>query len=203
MRIFTTTAMSLDGKGYALGSDEDRKRMRHIRNQADAILVGGNTFRNYPHPSLPENTAIKTKIWNIVLSRTMDFSLSDEFVNSTAIRPLFLTTNETPKDFPLPVIASSQEITPEWIVGELKERGIENLLIEGGGDLIYQFLEAGLIDDIYVTLCPKIIGDESCPDYIKGEGFRDEQKLELINCEQVENEIYLHYRVIPAKAGIQ
>ena len=165
MRIFTNTAMSLDGKinfpdgkGYALGSDEDRKRMRHIRNQADAILVGGNTFRNYPHPSLPENTAIKTKIWNIVLSRTMDFSLSDEFVNSTAIRPLFLTTNETPKDFPLPVIASSQEITPEWIVGELKERGIENLLIEGGGDLIYQFLEVFRVEvRIYLYIKPMLI----------------------------------------------
>ena len=61
MRIFSNTAISLDGRintregvFTTLGSDFDLRRMSELRYQADAVLVGGATFRNWPHPALPE-----------------------------------------------------------------------------------------------------------------------------------------------------
>jgi len=59
VRVFSNTAMSADGKigtrlhdHIAAGSAEDRRMMSELRAQADAVLVGGKTFRNWPLPML-------------------------------------------------------------------------------------------------------------------------------------------------------
>lgn len=187
MKIITNTAISLDGKINNkrqnlknLGSREDLRRLLKIRNQAEAILVGGNTFRNHPYPSLSENL-IKGKnkkpIWNIILSRTQKFDFNKNFLTEPRIKRLYLT---------------GKNITPHSIVKQLKKLGIRVLLLEGGGDIIGQFLQANLIDEMYVTLCPKIIGDQGAPSIVKK--LNKVKKLKLLTREIVNDEVFFHYR---------
>lgn len=205
MKIITNTAISLDGKINTsgrplknLGSKNDLKRLLQIRNLADAILVGGNTFRQYPHASLSENLLkrkTKKPIWNIILSQTLDFDFNKKYLSESRIKKLCLTSKKNvPQNFPLTVLGSPKKITPAWVVKQLQKLGIKTLLIEGGGNIIAQFLQAGLIDEMYVTLCPKIIGDAKAPSLVNQ--LDSVKKLTLLGRDKVGDEIFFHGKVV-------
>jgi riboflavin biosynthesis pyrimidine reductase len=83
-----------------------------------------------------------------------------------------------------------------WILEALQRRGVETLLVEAGGDLLFQFLAKDALDELYVTLCPLVIGGET-PSLADGHGFlRSEmRRLKLLSAEVEEDEIFLRYSV--------
>lgn len=208
MQIISNTAITLDGRiaprhdhFVALAGDEDRRVMSQLRNRADAILVGGNSFRTTPIPLLPKVERLNNEplrdlpIWNVIVSRKMNFTLRDAYLSETRIKPLFMTESRyAPSDFPLPMVLSDTPITPRWIIDELTARGVKTLLLECGGDLLYPFLRDDLIDDLYITLCPKILGIRGAPSLADGTGFETPFKaFTLVSTRTVEHEIFLHY----------
>lgn len=204
MRVISNTAISLDGKittprheAVTLGSPRDRRLMGEIRNQADAVLVGGNTFRNLPDPLVPASKTEK-KLWNVIVTRSLHLEFTPAFLNEERIRPLVLTSRpDIPSDFPVETAVCGGPLTPAWIISELEGRGVKTLLLEAGGELIYRFLEAGFVDEMYVTLCPKLIGGRDTPSLVGGAGFDAGHIKELSPMEHrvVGDEIFLHYRV--------
>lgn len=208
IRILTNTAVSIDGRISTdhgrlvrFGSVEDAKKMSILRNGVDAVLVGGNSFRNYPYPLVPNlkhiADGLRTKpLWNVVVSRSMNFTFTKEFLADSRIFPLFLTNKkDVPAGFPFPVVCCDGDATPEWIVDTLKKKGITRLLIEGGGDLIFQFLKSGLVDEMFLTLCPVIIGIKGAPSLADGKGFGKMTNLKLKDSSVSREEIFLHYEV--------
>ena len=151
----SNTAVALDGRINSrersftfFGSARDHARMSTLRSEADAVLVGGATFRNWPHPALPDaadRDALVTRPWNVVVTRSLDVPLDTGFLEEAAIRPLFLTrTASLPAGFSADHEAwpGEGDLPVEWMLGCLAGRGIERLLIEAGGDLLFQFLAA-------------------------------------------------------------
>ena len=67
-----------------------------------------------------------------------------------------------------------------WILERLAARGVERLLVEAGGDLLFQFLAADAIDEMHVTLCPIVVGGDA-PTLADGAGFdrADVRRLRL------------------------
>jgi riboflavin-specific deaminase-like protein len=208
MRVVSNTAISLDGRINTrerrftfFGSPRDHARMSLLRSEADAVLVGGATFRNWPHPSLPDDgdrARLQGRPWNVVVTRTLDVPLRPEFLAEPGIRPLFLTrAGSVPDDFPAEVDAwrGEGDLPVPWILEQLRRRGVERLLVEAGGDLLFQFLAADAIDEMHVTLCPLVVGGPA-PSLADGEGFdRDRLRhLELLSAEIEGDEIFLHYR---------
>lgn len=209
MRIFSNTAISLDGKTTLihekhefLGSAEDRKNMSRLRAEADAILVGGNSFRNWPYPLLPnsddlEKCAPQKKWLQVVVSRRMDFNkILSNFVGAERLQLLFFTRKDVkPPHFPHEVLFYPNDPTISQIVEELNQRGIKNLLVEGGGNLIYQFLKYNLLHEMYITICPKIIGNYKSPSLADGPGLDRLLVPQMIlkECRTFKNEIFLHY----------
>lgn len=211
MKVCSNTAISVDGRintregrfGF-LGSSRDHARMSRLRSEADAVLVGGATFRNWPHPSLPDDAdrpRLAGRPWNVVVTRTLDVPLSDDFLAETGIRPLFLTrAGAVPAGFRADVEAwdgPGEDLPVAWMLEVLRRRGVERLLLEAGGDLLFQFLAADAIDELYVTLCPLVIGGDT-PSLADGPGFfwSEVRRLQLLDAEVAGDEIFLHYRTV-------
>jgi riboflavin-specific deaminase-like protein len=207
MKVVSNTAISLDGRintrerRFAFfGSARDHARMSGLRAEADAVLVGGATFRNWPHPSLPDagdRPRLRGRPWNVVVTRTLEVPITAEFLGETAIRPLFLTRAAALRDdFPGEVEGWSGEGSPPiaWILERLARRGVERLLVESGGELLFQFLAADAIDEMHVTLCPFVVGGPA-PSLVDGPGFdlADLRRLRLLAAEQEGDEVFLHY----------
>ena len=49
--------------------------------------------------------------------------------------------------------------------------GVRRLLCEGGGELNDALFRAGLVDELHLTICPKIFGGNAAPSIADGEGF--------------------------------
>jgi 5-amino-6-(5-phosphoribosylamino)uracil reductase len=87
----------------------------------------------------------------------------------------------------------------DWIDAfqQLETLGIKRLAILGGGKLVASVLAAGLVDELWLTVCPLILGGADAPTPVEGKGFLADfaPKLELLAVKQVGGEVFLHYKV--------
>lgn len=75
--------------------------------------------------------------------------------------------------------------------------GIQKLAVLGGGEVVGALLKKDYLDELRLTLCPILIGGREAPSPAEGEGFSQDlaPRLSLKSCEQVGDELFLHYMV--------
>lgn len=214
MRVFTNSAISLDGKlgpvsyeHVRLGTDEDLRRMSWLRSQADAVLVGGRTWRAWSLPLIEDSSVVsqprERSVINAVLTRSGKGARTGRFFGHPLTRPVFLASQQAELEgLPegTPIHRAQGEPTVAWALDVLAQHyGVRSLLVEGGGALIAQLLEAELVDELNVTLCPLVLGGQGGPSLVDGPGFDPDtlRRLELVSHQVVGHEIFLRYRVLP------
>jgi riboflavin-specific deaminase-like protein len=214
MKVVSNTAISLDGRintrerRFAFfGSERDHLRMSRLRAEADAVLVGGATFRNWPHAALPDAAdrgRLVGRPWNVVVSRSLDIPFDADVFAEPAVRPLLLTRAASLAVRPPPRGAEAEAWAGEdadlpiaWILGQLARRGVERLLVEAGGDLLFQFIAADALDEMYLTLCPLVVGGDA-PSLADGPGFdfAELRRFRLLAAEPAGDEVFLHYEAV-------
>jgi riboflavin-specific deaminase-like protein len=212
MKVVSNTAVSLDGRiattdfdHVRLGTRDDLRRMSELRAQADAVLVGGRSFRNYPQPLVEQagdRVPRSRPIVTAVLTRRgiADLSL-DPLAWKKAGAELVVfgphSLDRAAHEALGATVVTSDVSHPGWVLDALGDRGSENVLVEGGGDLLFQLLELGRLDELYVTLCPWLIGGVGAPSLCDGKGFSPDtmRALHLLDMRQNGGELFLHYTV--------
>lgn len=91
---------------------------------------------------------------------------------------------------------NSTKINLNATLQHLKALGITSLAVLGGGTLIASMVEADLIDEFWLTVCPLILGGATAPTPVDGKGFLAQlaPRLQLLEVLRVEQEVFLHYR---------
>jgi riboflavin-specific deaminase-like protein len=77
--------------------------------------------------------------------------------------------------------------------------GVKRLLCEGGGEVNAGLFEEGLVDEVYHTLCPLVIGGRSAPTMADGNGFStlaSAVRLRIKSLKRVGDELFLVWRTI-------
>lgn len=173
--------------------------MSLLRAQADAVLVGGQTFRSWPHPllELPQDARARSRpMLNAVLTRR---GLGEFDASAWTDADLLVLAGQGADLTGMgdTEVLTHTEPSPVWALDVLQDRGCQSVLVEGGGDLIFQLLEAGRLEELYITLCPRLIGGVGAPTLADGRGFGPQaiKDLSLVDCTQRDDELYLHYRV--------
>lgn len=87
----------------------------------------------------------------------------------------------------------STDESAEQLVERLKKEGVKELAVCGGASVYSQFIEAGLVDELYLTVMPKIFG-RGVPLF----GADLDVNLELISSTVLDddNSVLLHYRAV-------
>ena len=213
MRVFSNTAVSADGRiatvkfdHVPLGDEADLATMSELRSQADAVFVGGRSFRNYARP-LVERTADRRArhrpMVNAVLTRRgiLDAGVDRRRWDSAGAELWVFAADGIDVAAHEAIAAqvfTTAEPTATWVLDTLASRGHSNILVEGGGDVLYQLLAAERLDEMYVTHCPWIIGGVGAPSLCDGAGFDAGamRRLELLDMHASGSELFLHYRVL-------
>ena len=224
--ITMNMACSLDGKittyeheKVRFGSQEDRRRLESIRAKADAVLIGAETLRIDDPPLLlrmGDSQALREEHKkegkhpvNVVVSSSLDFDIEEsDFFHHPETRRLVLTTLEADagKKEKLKEVADVIEVQADQegkvdlaeAMSCLFRAEIRTLILEGGGSLNFSMLKAQLVDEIFLTLCPYLIGGASSPSILDGFGFSKEEvlRLKLLEAQPGEKgEIFFHYQV--------
>jgi riboflavin biosynthesis pyrimidine reductase len=167
-------AASLDGRSGGLSGDADRQVFRVLRSLADVILVGAGTARAEKYrpvrereifPALREGQAATPPI--AVVTRELDLDLDSPLLSGAAggARTILLTTEAAPAGRRAAaaahadvVVAGRDSVTPAAAVKALSARDHRRVLVEGGPTLLRQIADAGLLDDLCLTLSPVLEG---------------------------------------------
>jgi 5-amino-6-(5-phosphoribosylamino)uracil reductase len=216
-------AVSVDGRittrkreRFPLGSEHDRRLMDELRSRADAVIIGAGTVRHDGYPILLRYGDLRAARVargrpphpvNVVLSRSLDLPVKSRFFASDAARKLVFTTRSAPgarvKRFQRVaevVVLPGRSLSPARVLAQLRARGLKRCLLEGGGEVHFAFAKAGVVEEIYVTLTPRLIGGKRAPSFLDGEGFlwKDHPRLALVSLKRVGSEVFLRYRVAGA-----
>ncbi len=74
-----------------------------------------------------------------------------------------------------------------------KEWNVRRLLCEGGGDLNDALFRAGLVDELHLTICPKIFGGRDAPTIAEGSGCQrlvDAQRFRMQSARRRKDELF-------------
>jgi 5-amino-6-(5-phosphoribosylamino)uracil reductase len=85
-----------------------------------------------------------------------------------------------------------------WVLAQLKQVGINTLALLGGGGLAADLLRCRCVHEVFITVCPLILGGTMAPTPVEGAGFLADlaPRLTLLSNQTVGDEVFLHYRVL-------
>jgi len=173
-------AQSIDGKvAWAdqskerrwISGEESRKDVHKLRRRVQAILVGINTVLA-DNPLLTARPSKGKQLTRIVLDSKLRIPLDCELLATAKKFPLLIVTSEQTlqtnpqaaeairkKGAELLVFADTAgQSNLSFLLDELSNRGVAQLLVEGGPTVISSFLKEHLADEICVYIAPKILG---------------------------------------------
>jgi 2,5-diamino-6-(ribosylamino)-4(3H)-pyrimidinone 5'-phosphate reductase len=95
------------------------------------------------------------------------------------------------------VIATGEErVNLTTALAKLEGDGVDQLLVEGGGELIFSLFAADLVDDLSVFVGSTIIGGRDAPTLADGDGFTEDfPALSLSDVERLDDGVLLRYDV--------
>lgn len=187
--IILSAAMTIDGKiatkeGDSELSDKvDWKEVHKLRTQVDAIMVGKETI-------LKDNPKLHIKYYNhkgyyrIVLDSNLMVPLESNVISfQPDIYPTIICITENvpftkQRDYEergVKIIRAGDGKRVDLIklLPILKSFGINTILLEGGGNLNWSFIENNLIDDLRITIAPWIVGGKEATSLVEGIGFEE------------------------------
>jgi riboflavin biosynthesis pyrimidine reductase len=197
---------TLEGGSHALGSELDTLLLTELRALADAVLIGSGTLRAEGYARLvghPERVARREAAGRaatplaVLLSRGLDLPW-DAGLFAAADQPVLVYTGADAAapdvDAPLEVVRLP-EPTPAAALRDLRARGVRALLCEGGPTLNRSLLEAGLVDELFLTFSPLLAGNADAPRIVEGNDLVAPVDLALEWVLRHDDELYLRYRV--------
>ncbi len=184
MIIYVTA--SVDGKiasvsGYSRFSCEhDLRRLHSLRAAVDAVLVGANTVVR-DDPLLTVRYASGRNPLRVVVDGHLKIPESARLVNDKSSKTLIITSKNAPPEKAKNLLSrgvdvavldvDGYELPVDAVLLELLSRDVKTLLVEGGGETIWNFVKSGSFDEFRITLSPYIVGGRNATPVVGGEGF--------------------------------
>ncbi len=175
-----------------LGSDVDHALMRRIQDQSDAAMVGATTLRAASAMWDPKTG------FRIVVSNTGQFDYRRPFFSSGG--QAFVACSEASK-FEVSngvrrLESGKDKVDFPLLLSKLREMGARHLLCFGGSELNAQMLSQDLVDELFLTISPKVKLGRDLPTYAGGDPLPREHLLRfnLIENHVVGDDVFVRYR---------
>ncbi|MGF1461313.1 MAG: RibD family protein [Leptolyngbyaceae cyanobacterium] len=223
-QITVVLAMSADGKiadyrrtAARFSSTNDLQHLEAQVARADAVLFGAGTLRAYGtclsvrQPELLAQRSVSQQPpqpVQIVCSQTGNLATNLRFFRQSVPRWLLTSPTGAAHWQGLEAKRGDRSLfhrilpeltaTPDWqqLLGRLKQLGLHRIALLGGGTLVASLAEQGVIDELYLTICPLLVGGSQSPTPFDGQGLSVTAAvpLRLVDVVTQGDEVFLHYR---------
>ena len=199
---------TLDWRTKGLSSDVDRRLFHHLRTQADAVMVGAGTARQERYGRMTKNDELRQKRINeglvpdplaVVVSGRLDLPADLPLLNDPEQRVVIATGS----DAELPGLQGDVEYARVGddlprLMGYLHERhGVRSVLCEGGPTLNSFLFAADLVDELFLTLNPKVLSGASALTIVAGRELVEPAEPDLVSVAEAGGELYSRWRFSP------
>lgn len=204
-------AASVEGRTARLGGAADQMAFSRLRETCDAILVGAGTVRaeDYGPPRTRpggrerrEERGLAPVPTIVVVTGSADLDPGSRLFADPLRRPVVATVVDAPEERRMAL----SEVADVWQVGDgevdlaallqrMAGRGWRRVLCEGGPGLNGRLLRAGLVDELFLTIAPTLVGVSEHRITDGGELPAAPVPLELVELRHHESELLLRYRV--------
>ncbi|MEE9390267.1 MAG: bifunctional diaminohydroxyphosphoribosylaminopyrimidine deaminase/5-amino-6-(5-phosphoribosylamino)uracil reductase RibD [Candidatus Aminicenantaceae bacterium] len=209
--VVAKAAISLDGKiatknfnSRWISSSQTREYMHLLRGEYDAIMVGINTLiKDDPLLTIRHRNWKGKKIMRIILDSRLRFPLNSRILSTLSQGKILVFTLRTASPKKAEALRkkgvdivflprTSSKVDLKEVLAWLGQNEIASVFVEGGRLLLTSMLEKMLIDKIFLSISPKLIGGEKAPSLFQGKGagcIKDSFLLERINSFQIDKDI--------------
>lgn len=207
--------MTADGKiatrtgNSAISSNADLKRVHQLRNSIDVIMVGISTvLSDDPQLTVRFGMAGSRSPTRVVVDSTGRIpSGSNLLKKANEVNTIVAATSRITSanisriegTGAKVLVAGRNRVELRKVFRTLDKMGYKSILVEGGGELNWSVLKLGIVDELIITVSPRIVGGRSALTLVEGEGYNRISKgipLKLRDVERHANgEIILFYEL--------
>ena len=215
LKVIINSAMTIDGKisSYSgdscISSKKDLVRVHKLRSKVDAIVVGINTVI-IDNPMLTIRLIKNRRIISptrIIIDSYGRIPLNSKILKSaTKIKTIIVVTKQASTDTiekikklgAHVIIIGSKLVNLKRVFKMLYGMGYKKILVEGGGELNWSCLHDGIVNELIITIAPKVLGGRNAITLVEGRGYSTisqgiKLKLTKIIQNKNNNEITLFY----------
>jgi riboflavin-specific deaminase-like protein len=218
-RVLLSCAISIDGyiddstqTRLLLSNAADFDRVDAVRAEQDAILVGAGTIRRDNPRLLVRSDQRLRQRWQagrsatpvkVTLTRTGNLDPNAQFFTTGDVPKLVYTASRTVTGLAralgdaATVVDAGEPPALERLLADLADRGIQRLMVEGGGQMHTQFLAADLADELHLAVAPFPVGDSAAPRFLADASypFTSDRRMRLIGVEAIDDVALLRYQL--------
>ncbi|KIA60564.1 pyrimidine reductase family protein [Nocardia vulneris] len=171
-------AIATNGSSGGLTSPLDQYVLKLLRDLSDVVLVGANTIRAEDYIGI--RTTDERRQWRIargrppvppiaVVSGSANIDPRSRLLTNTEVPPIILTTTTAPAEAKADLAAAGAEvielgsgaIEAAAIIHTLAERGLREIVCEGGALLTGQLVADHYLNELCITTAPTVLGGTS------------------------------------------
>jgi 5-amino-6-(5-phosphoribosylamino)uracil reductase len=217
-RPYTLLSCSVSIDGYIgnaasrllLSNDADFDRVDAVRATCDAILVGAATVRlDNPrllvrsHDRRAERAArgLAPSPMKVTVTRQAELDARADFFTAGDSEKIVYCESPRVGDArarlgPVAtVVDGGHTIEMRRLSTDLAARGVERLMVEGGGKVHTQFLTDDLVDELHLVVAPVFVGDSEAPRFVRDGVFpwTGGRRATLADVRQIGDVVLLRY----------
>jgi riboflavin-specific deaminase-like protein len=196
---------TLDWRTKGLSSEIDRRVFHLLRTQADAVMVGAGTVREERYGRMTKNDELRQRRVNeglvpdalaVVVSGRLDLPPDLPLLNEPEQRVVIATA----ADHELTGLTGDVEYArvgddlPRLLAYLHERHGVRSILCEGGPTLNSFLFAAGVVDELFLTLSPKLLSGASALTIVAGRELVEPADARLVSVAEAENELFTRWR---------
>jgi 5-amino-6-(5-phosphoribosylamino)uracil reductase len=214
-------ALSIDGylgaatsRRLELSNDADFDRVDAVRASCDAILVGAATVRTDNPRLLVRSEArreqraargLAPSPIKVTVTERVQLDACADFFTAGETEKLVYCASQRVADArsrlePVAtVVDAGQPVQMRTISEDLGARGVQRLMVEGGGKVHTQFLTDNLADELQLVVAPFFVGDSRAPRFVSDGRFpwTPDRRASLAEVRQLGDVVLLRYALSP------
>ena len=217
-RPYTLLSCSMSIDGYIAGAASrlllsngaDFERVDAVRASCDAILVGAATVRidnprllvrSQVHRDeraargLPPSPAKVTVTRRAQLDAEADFFTAGEAEKLVYCASPRVGAARARFGGVATVVDGGDGVEMRRLSADLAARGVERLMVEGGGTVHTQFLTEDLVDELQLVVAPVFVGDSDAPRFVRDGTFpwNPARRARLADVQQIGDVVLMRY----------